>query len=523
MLNLLKGAVAATALSAVSHQAYAQNTANCFVSASSSGAQVTEGTFIAGIVVEVAQSVCDGVIDRTIVEETLGRFAEAVAEAVTNVTSACYANGNAAFTINGYSLAEYSARSVLKTSADVIVSSEVCQNCTAFATVVVEDVVEIIASAVAKSEVSLSGSTQTGDDPITVRAEDFKKDVARTAVEGFAESESFFPAIEGSRAACGVAINASATNNLTNTIAQCNITAAGAVQATIENFVASALTPVITIPCDVPQTFDGSSLATALSNAGARAAAQVVGECTSTGATSAACAQASVEARAIAEATAEVFAQGYRVISEGCIPPIPDNCLFGVDATESAIADVLSTALASALADGCQEGVGITNFLALQVDVQNRAVEAIATVITNVTIEQNVCTRLNEDTVNATAGEVPSTITPVPPVVITDDVRDDIPPSPIVPPLLNEPPLAPPNPPATSTRPDNVPLSPPAVIPPGGCARSCSRSRCASLLNKEVTPCCGRQLCARFGPNSGICRDPEEVGNFEVLQCTPAA
>lgn len=75
----------------------------------------------------------------------------------------------------------------------------------------------------------------------------------------FLQSQSFFPAIEG--AGCIVQIVANATNNETNTVAECNITSAGTYREIIENVVADALTPLITIPCDVPQGFNGSAAA----------------------------------------------------------------------------------------------------------------------------------------------------------------------------------------------------------------------------------------------------------------------
>lgn len=59
--------------------------------------------------------------------------------------------------------AEATARSVLKTVGQIFVSSEVCENCTATAAAVVEDVAEVIATAVAGAELSLAGAG--GDAP----------------------------------------------------------------------------------------------------------------------------------------------------------------------------------------------------------------------------------------------------------------------------------------------------------------------------------------------------------------------
>ena len=76
-----------------------------------------------------------------------------------NATTACggLAGGFASFTVNSLSLAEFSARSALRTTAGAFAGA--CGECDALAEAVVEDVVELIATAVAQSAIELEGAS----------------------------------------------------------------------------------------------------------------------------------------------------------------------------------------------------------------------------------------------------------------------------------------------------------------------------------------------------------------------------
>lgn len=92
------------------------------------------------------------------------------------------AGGSASFTVNGVGLAESTARSLLRSFVDLFISSELCEICSTFARIVAEDVVEIIATAVAEASIELQG-TSTPFNPAVDAKTSFAQNVRNATAE----------------------------------------------------------------------------------------------------------------------------------------------------------------------------------------------------------------------------------------------------------------------------------------------------------------------------------------------------